>query len=487
MSDGTFSRTPRPYVARATDARDRDPRSPDRQAAERQADDGASGDPLAELARLIGQSDPFAPVAPRAAAVERHSEPGPVASRDNPDRYDERAQDRGRLDQVRADPGQREWQRATQPASHFPVRPAPTDSGAEAAYRAGHPDDDHHHESAAYAQLDDEVTVAVDHVAEAEHDADADYAEEYAEADGYEHDEYAYENEPEENHDSAAALKRRNGAKLAIAVLGLAVFGTAAAFGYRAVFKGSVTGPPPVIRAEAAPTKVFPADANAKPISERLNEGGAERVVRRDEDPVDLRTQARGGNTGAIMPGTGAPVSVAPPTAFAPQSVASPASPPTLTEPKRVRTVTIRADQPNAPDRGIVPPPPRTSAPASRPASPTAPLPLNPQAVATAEPPPPAAVRQPAPVPRAAESGGNGYVVQLSAQKSEAEAQASLRAAQAKYSALSGQPPLIRRKDQGERGIFYAAQVGPFGSRDEATQLCESLKSAGGNCFVAKN
>jgi cell division septation protein DedD len=110
--------------------------------------------------------------------------------------------------------------------------------------------------------------------------------------------------------------------------------------------------------------------------------------------------------------------------------------------------------------------------------------------VATAEPPPasPAPVRQPPPpAAHAADGSGNGYVVQLSAQKSEAEAQASLRAAQAKYSALSGQPPLIRRKDQGDRGIFYAAQVGPFGSRDQAAQLCESLKSAGGNCFVAKN
>jgi len=56
MSDGSFSRTPRPHLSRATDPRDLDLRAPERQSAERHdADDGTSGDPLAELARLISQ------------------------------------------------------------------------------------------------------------------------------------------------------------------------------------------------------------------------------------------------------------------------------------------------------------------------------------------------------------------------------------------------------------------------------------------------
>jgi cell division septation protein DedD len=92
--------------------------------------------------------------------------------------------------------------------------------------------------------------------------------------------------------------------------------------------------------------------------------------------------------------------------------------------------------------------------------------------------PPPAA-------PRAGEAGG--FVVQLSAQKSEAEAQTAFRTMQAKYAALNGRQPLIRRKDQGERGIFYAAQVGPFDAKGDAEQLCQAIKSAGGNCFIQKN
>ena len=86
---------------------------------------------------------------------------------------------------------------------------------------------------------------------------------------------------------------------------------------------------------------------------------------------------------------------------------------------------------------------------------------------------------------RAIEAGG--FVVQLTAERSEPEAQAAFRRMQAKYSALRGRQPLIRRKDQGERGIFYAAQVGPFGVKSDADQLCDTLKSAGRPCFVQKN
>ncbi len=88
-------------------------------------------------------------------------------------------------------------------------------------------------------------------------------------------------------------------------------------------------------------------------------------------------------------------------------------------------------------------------------------------------------------VSRATEAGG--FVVQVSSQRSEADAQAAFRTLQAKYPVLSGRELLIRRKDLGERGVFFAAQVGPFGVRSEADQLCETLKTAGGACFVQKN
>jgi cell division septation protein DedD len=46
---------------------------------------------------------------------------------------------------------------------------------------------------------------------------------------------------------------------------------------------------------------------------------------------------------------------------------------------------------------------------------------------------------------------------------------------------------MIRRKDQGKRGVFYAVQVGPFETQQAAEQLCARVKAAGGSCFATKN
>jgi cell division septation protein DedD len=88
------------------------------------------------------------------------------------------------------------------------------------------------------------------------------------------------------------------------------------------------------------------------------------------------------------------------------------------------------------------------------------------------------------PTSHANETGA--WVVQLSAQKTEGEAQSAFRAAQAKYSVLAGYQLLVRKKDQGERGTFYAAQVGPLG-RSEANELCDNLKTAGASCFIERS
>ncbi|RAI28103.1 hypothetical protein CH340_23855 [Rhodoplanes serenus] len=107
---------------------------------------------------------------------------------------------------------------------------------------------------------------------------------------------------------------------------------------------------------------------------------------------------------------------------------------------------------------------------------------ITPQAAAPA----PARSAMATPTPSAAESGN--YVVQLSAQKTPEEARASFRAMQEKYpSVLSSRQVLVKKKDLGPKGIYYGSQVGPFASRDDAVQLCESLKAAGGNCIVQRN
>lgn len=92
----------------------------------------------------------------------------------------------------------------------------------------------------------------------------------------------------------------------------------------------------------------------------------------------------------------------------------------------------------------------------------------------------------PTATPQAATSGG--YLVQISSQRSQADAQASYRALQNKFpSVLGSRQALIKRADLGEKGIYYRAMVGPFGSPEEASQFCGSLKSAGGQCVVQRN
>jgi hypothetical protein len=86
--------------------------------------------------------------------------------------------------------------------------------------------------------------------------------------------------------------------------------------------------------------------------------------------------------------------------------------------------------------------------------------------------------------PRANENGT--WMVQLSAQMTEEGALSAFHAAQAKYPALADYQGLVRKKDQGARGVFYAAQVGPL-AREEANVLCSRIKSAGGKCFTLEN
>ena len=91
---------------------------------------------------------------------------------------------------------------------------------------------------------------------------------------------------------------------------------------------------------------------------------------------------------------------------------------------------------------------------------------------------------QPALPPGTNESGN--WVVQVSTQRTEEEARSAFRVAQSKYAVLAGYQVLIRRKDRGRHGVFYAAQVGPL-SPDEANGLCSRIRNAGGKCFTQEN
>jgi cell division septation protein DedD len=245
-----------------------------------------------------------------------------------------------------------------------------------------------------------------------------------------------------------------------MAVLGLAVFGSAAAYGYRVMISAAPSDPT-IIRADNSPTKITPM-SDVKADSGRIGDRIGERLASRQEEPVDVGTSFRTAATDV-----------------------APAVPSDL---RRVRTVPIPVDQGTAssPDR-----PPPASRAAAAPQALTQPAATPRQAAASSPVPSPQrqAAVAPAPpdTPAAAPVEGAGFVVQLLAVRNEADAQTEFRRFQTKYSSvLSGRQPLIRRKDRGEQGVYFVAQVGPFGAKSDADQLCDALKSAGGGCYVYK-
>jgi hypothetical protein len=316
----------------------------------------------------------------------------------------------------------------------------------------------------------------------------------------YADDAYAYQDGYD---DQAEEPARKRGGMISVAVvLALAVVGTGAAFAYRTYVGSSRSGEPPIIKADNSPTKIVPApsDGTAK-VPDRMAIGdGAEKIVPREEAPVDVN--ARSGPRVVFPPlnpnGNPPPVASVAPVGTPAAGAGMPSN-----EPRKIRTLAVRGDQADGAAVPVTSPPPAAkpapapratasppaapatrSPPSSANASANGPLSLAPQAAPSA---PAARVAATNPAP-AASAGAGGYLVQVASQRSEADAQASFRALQGKYPAVLGsRSPLIKRADLGDRGVYYRAMIGPFGSADEASQLCGSLKTAGGQCVVQRN
>jgi hypothetical protein len=326
-------------------------------------------------------------------------------------------------------------------------------------------------------------------------------------------DPYAYQRgyEPEPR-------KRSSGMVTVVAVLALAVVGTGAAFRYRTYVGSPRSGEPPVITADNSPTKVVPAqaDGGASMIPDRMPPGdGGEKLVSREEAPVDVNSSS--GAPGVVFPplnqnSSPPPVPSVSPTGTGPaleayqilglQPGATRDTMPNK-EPRKIKALTVKGD---AAENGRIPagaaapakldPAARSAsaqtAPAQRNpsaanASANAPLTLSPQSAPASDPAPPTRLAATNAV-QTAPSASGGYLVQVSSQKNEADAQVSYRALQNKFrAALGSRPPVIKRADLGDKGVYYRTMVGPFGSTEEAAQFCGNLKSAGGQCVVQKN
>ncbi len=480
-------------------------------------------DPLAELARLIGQTDPFAMKPPPSA--QRHQPPQFPPQQFPPQQYQPQSHEPQSYEEEPYEPDpepaagpppwmQRASARATQPAAPQPQYEDEADAQPDPLpplprYGAPQPAA---HQRAQYQYRDDQQYADEQQLDPARYD-DALYgqiesSQDYQRDPAYPDDPYAYQGAYDEEPEDQP--RKRGGMITVAAVLALAVLGTGGAFAYRSFMGSPRSGEPPIIKADNSPTKIVPAqsDAAAK-APDRMTFGDAnEKIVPREEAPVDIN--ARSGPRVVFPPLN---QNVNPPS---PASVAPSAPPPapaaangTLpnNEPRRIKTLSVKGDAADAgmpaaaPARPgaapaqvaaprnqqpLAPPPgaPSRNPPSAANASANAPLSLAPGASPAAEPPARVAAVNPAPAPAAV----GGYVVQVSSQKTEADAQASYRSLQGKFpNVLGSRSPLIKRADLGDKGVFYRAMVGPFGSRDEAAQFCTNLRTAGGQCVIQSN
>jgi len=308
-----------------------------------------------------------------------------------------------------------------------------------------------------------------------------------------------------------------------IAVVAVAVTG---ALTYKGL-SNSGHGGVPVVQADRTPLKVAPKvadgveipDQNRQIYDPKGKKDGQIKIVNREEQPLDVGEAARaaqgpslaGSAQGGTTPGNGPFEAFGEPRRVRTVAVkpeAPPAQPardaaPADAGPAPIPTMVLPGDEP-APTKAK----PVRQAAASLPPAIPAPIEAAPVDTQTPKPvavkPPPKAAQRVAAVAPAgaaapdttastsksddvAVSNGpvSGFSVQLGVRNSAADAKAAFRQMQAKYTQLAGKPELIRQAEVNGKTI-YRVRVGPL-DKTEAASLCSALQGQGGQCFVAKN
>ncbi len=381
-------------------------RDPARWRSDQEAPRAQTDDPLAELARLIGQSVPMnkltgdrRPVAPERVDDRRgetdHPSGYPAPEADFPEPTDE--QYSASEDAQYERPAEPDYRDRRDERYEPVVRANPAPVSRVSRFRQ-EPDfaTEPVHDAA-----DGDAGKAAYHETAEWHEASSD------ERDNHYHDDYederrdgddrGYDDEYSDDHNTG----RRGGFVFVAAVFALAVLGTAGAFAYRAMFSGpALPALPPIIKAEGGPNKIIPsAVASQDSTAQEANANDAashERLVSREERPVDIPPPAENtaprpvstvpvfpdpppmGGPGAVVgyspsptssspamsTGAPAPAASAMTTATAPAPSAVQATPPAAAAsvaattpgapitsgPKKIRTVTIHADPSGSPD-----------------------------------------------------------------------------------------------------------------------------------------
>jgi hypothetical protein len=453
-------------------------------------------DPLAELARIVGQDDPF-------RALLSNDRPAPRRSAPSEDIF-------ARREPLFDDPHYEQDAFAAQG-----LRGSLDGNGGMPPAYQGHP----------------AVALTAEEEALLRGQPDPRYSPAYQEPDLYFQEGRSYA-EPEDSF-APVAPRSRKGVIAIGAVLGAAVIGVSGVLMLRSESLIGGNGEPPVVQADAGPSKLAPQNPGGLVIpnqNKQIYEGPAQdaqtRVVNREEQPIDVRQAAR---TAAATADPQVRMSPSvPPSASAVPLLqgTSNSAVGLLGEPRRVRTVSIRPDgtiimpgqsasssaaaAPAAMPRMEAPlaSPPAASqakpAPAPRPRDVTS-TPIAPRAAEqtvgaplqiTSEAVRPKADTRVAAAPQqilrepaetsAALIKSPGFSVQLGVRNTEREGRALFEQLQQRFAGdLNGYSPFFRQAEINGK-TAYRVRVGPM-SRDDAVSLCSRLKASGAPCWVADN
>ncbi|WP_062233699.1 SPOR domain-containing protein [Aureimonas sp. N4] len=328
----------------------------------------------------------------------------------------------------------------------------------------------------------------------------------------YDEDEYGYDDD-RYGEEAAANVRRPSRLrKFAMVMGGMAATVVVAVAGTMVYTGGGSLAPgndgPILIKADAQPYKVVPAETGGrtipnqnKAVYEHVAAGNAKvdaptqrKLVTAMEEPIDISENDDASS--AALPGVMVGENVALPS----ESDAEPEVPPApgaqvasaegTLQPRKVRTLTVRPDgslAPAAEEASIAGQPamlPTSSTPIAHKPAAAAPV------AAVVAPTMPAAAPQPDPVQVAsvqpAQPSDDAFFVQISSQPSQALAEESMANLSKRFSSvIGGRNVGIKSAEIAGKGTFYRVRVAAK-TKGEAASLCDSLKSAGGSCFVTR-
>jgi hypothetical protein len=276
---------------------------------------------------------------------------------------------------------------------------------------------------------------------------------------------------------------------IVLALLVLAMFGGVVWLAYtQGVARGR--GETPVLAAAGGPERVAPQQAGGSNVPYQ-----GFKIYEQPAPPDDSAEAAPAAAVPAAPKPAPAQITappaappVAPPaapktavTAASPAKAAAPAAAPPKPAAAPPKSVAALIQQANS-----VPEPPK-AVPAARASKPVAATPPAPMGGPATGAPRQLAATAPPQAPASAPAAAGGYVLQIGAYKSQADADGAWKTYKARHAALlSGYPSNVQQVDLGEKGTWYRLRIGGLSDREVATALCDRLKADGGACMLSK-